>query len=91
MRSFLYLDVEQWSLTHMDDCIVFMEDIVYAWTGGLYACIGVQLWAKNTPHAAELYSNTIIYAYGIVERARWAHLSASHHIKPEPLNECLMW
>ena len=26
-----------------------------------------------------------IYAYGIVGKPRWAHLSTSHHIKPEPL------
>ena len=28
---------------------------------------------------------TGIYAYSIVVKARWAHLSTSHHIKPEPL------
>ena len=33
-----------------------------------------------------------LYAYGIVGKARWAHLSTSHHhIKPEPLGEPLMW
>ena len=31
------------------------------------------------------------YAYGIVGKARWAHLSTCHHIKPEPLGEGLMW
>ena len=31
-------------------------------------------------------------AYGIVRKARWwAHLSTSHHIKPEPLGEGLMY
>ena len=29
-----------------------------------------------------------IYAYGIVRKARWADLSTSHHMKPEPLGEC---
>ena len=32
-----------------------------------------------------------LYAYGIVGKARSAHLSTSHHIKPEPLGERLMW
>ena len=31
------------------------------------------------------------YIYGIVGKARCAHLSTSHHIKPEPLGEGLMW
>ena len=32
------------------------------------------------------------YAYYIVGKARWTHLSTSHpHIKPEPLGEGLMW
>ena len=26
-----------------------------------------------------------LYAYGIVGKARWAHLSTSHNINPEPL------
>ena len=30
------------------------------------------------------------YAYGIVGKARWAHLSTSHHIKTEPLGEVFM-
>ena len=32
-----------------------------------------------------------IYAYGIVGKARWAHLSTCHHNKPEPLGEGLIW
>ena len=32
----------------------------------------------------------IIYTYGIVGKAIWAHLSTSHHIKPEPLDEGLL-
>ena len=32
-----------------------------------------------------------LYAYNVVGRARWAHLRTSHHIKPEPLGEDLMW
>ena len=35
--------------------------------------------------------NVILYAYGIVGKAGWAHRSTSHHIKPEPLGEGLMW
>ena len=27
-------------------------------------------------------SNARLYAYGIVGKARWAHLSTCHHIKP---------
>ena len=27
----------------------------------------------------------MLYTYGIVREARWAHLSTSHHLKPEPL------
>ena len=30
------------------------------------------------------------YAYGIIEKSRWADLSTSPHIKPEPLGEGLM-
>ena len=32
-----------------------------------------------------------LYAYDIVEKARWADLSTSHHIKPEPIGEGMMW
>ena len=32
-----------------------------------------------------------LYAYGIVGKARWAHLSTSHHIKPKPLGDVLIW
>ena len=32
-----------------------------------------------------------VYAYDIDGKARWAHPSTSHHIKPEPLGEGLMW
>ena len=32
-----------------------------------------------------------IDAYCIVGKARWGDLSTSHHIKPEPLGEGLMW
>ena len=33
----------------------------------------------------------ILFAYSIISKARWTHLSTSHHIKPEPLGEGLMW
>ena len=32
-----------------------------------------------------------LYAYGVVGKARWAHLSTSHYIKHEPLGEGLVW
>ena len=32
-----------------------------------------------------------LYANGIVVKASWAHLSISHHFKPEPLGEDLVW
>ena len=31
-----------------------------------------------------------MHVYGIVGKARWADLSTSHHIKPEPLSDGLM-
>ena len=40
------------------------------------------------PHG---YNTIILYAYDIVGKARWAHLSTCHHIKPEPLGKGLMW
>ena len=41
--------------------------------------------------AADVRANRRSYAYGIVRKARWDHLGTSHHIKPEPLGEGLMW
>ena len=34
-----------------------------------------------------LLSSSTLYSYGIVGKATWAHLSTSHHIKPEPLGD----
>ena len=37
-----------------------------------------------------VYFSVVLYSYIIVGKARWAHRSTRHHIKHEPLGECLM-